>query len=344
MGRVSRKIEQLKFAWYCFQRGNNSQFVHRVKNLDSEFMQVSLETFGEKSDGDILYFIDMKESHSGFFADHNRLLTLLYFADRYGLKPVVEFSSGYCYAEQHPVNGTENPFEYYFKQPGGVSLEELKKHKCVLRSRKENGNAVVPLKEGNGGYARSERYMDEMARITAKYIHLNETLSRQFEREISQLLGDNITLAVHVRGTDFKQNFNGHPAWVSAEEYLKEAKKVFEAGDYEKVFLATDDSEALLLFKKQFKENLLYYEDVVRSDGNDTVMHSKSQRENHHYLLGVEVLRDMYTLASCNGLVAGLSQVSFAARIQKKSGGEDYKDLVVIDKGINSHGSKNCPQ
>lgn len=344
MGRVSRKIEQLKFAWYCFQRGNNAQFVRNVKSLENEFVQVSLEKCGEKPNKDILYFIDMHESHSGFFADHNRLLSLLYFADIYGLKPVVQFSSGYCYAEQHPVNGTENPFEYYFQQPGGISVEEMKKYKCILRSRKENGNAVIPLKGGSGGYARSEEYIDEMARITRKYVHLNDIISRQFDREIGQLLDNKNTLAVHVRGTDFKQNFNGHPISVSAREYLEETQKLFKTGTYERVFLATDDSVALELFEKQFGENLIYYEDVVRSDGNDTVMHSDIQRENHHYLLGVEVLRDMYTLASCDGLVAGLSQVSFAARIQKKSSGKEYKDLVVIDKGINFHGSRNCPQ
>lgn len=342
MGRFSRKVEQIKFAWYCFQKGNDAQFVRNVKNAEMDFSQVSLKKPGNKSDGGMIYFIDMKESHSGFFADHNRLLSLLYFADIYGLKPVVQYSSGYCYAEEHPVNGTENPFEYYFKQPGGISLEEMKEYKCVLCSRKENGNAVISIKGGTGGYDRSERYIDEMARITAKYIHLNEKIGRQFEQEIGDLLKGKNTLAVHVRGTDFKQNFNGHPVQVEISEYLETTKKIFDEGAYERVFLATDDLEALELFKSKFKENLLYYEDVVRSKGIDTVMHSEATRENHHYLLGVEVLRDMYTLASCNGLVAGLSQVSFAARIQKKSSGINYKDLVVIDKGINSHRSKNC--
>lgn len=342
MGRFSRKVEQMKFAWYCFQKGNDAQFVRNVKNAEVDFNKVSLEKFGNKSDESMIYFIDMKESHSGFFADHNRLLSLLYFADIYGLKPVVQYSSGYCYAEKHPVNGTENPFEYYFKQPGGVSLKEMNEYKCVLHSRKENGNAVIPIKGGNGGYARNEQYIDEMARITAKYVCLNDEISRQFKQEIGRLLNGKNTLAVHVRGTDFKQNFNGHPVQVRTEEYLRTAQKIFEEGAYERVFLATDDLEALKLFKNKFKDNLLYYEDVIRSNGVDTVMHSRMQRENHHYLLGIEVLRDMYTLASCNGLVAGLSQVSFAARIQKKSSGVNYKDLVVIDKGINSHRSKNC--
>lgn len=66
MGRFSRKVEQMKFAWYCFQKGNDAQFVRNVKNAEVDFNKVSLEKFGNKSDESMIYFIDMKESHSGF--------------------------------------------------------------------------------------------------------------------------------------------------------------------------------------------------------------------------------------------------------------------------------------
>ena len=49
------------------------------------------------------------------------------------------------------------------------------------------------------------------------------------------------------------------------------------------------------------------------------------------------------TLARCDGLVAGLSQVSIAARIQKSSYEMEYQDMVIIDKGINYHKKLNCP-
>ena len=155
--------------------------------------------------------------------------------------------------------------------------------------------------------------------------------------------GSGRILAVHVRGTDFKQHYNGHPVQVSIEEYCQAAAKLFYDKHYEKVFLATDDLDAVERFQKEFGSRLLFYRDVVRSKGNDTVMHSLSERENHHYLLGVEVLRDVYSMAQCDGLVAGLSQVSYAARIQKKSVGEEYGDLVILDKGINYHQKENCP-
>lgn len=343
MGRIASKVKQLQFAVYCFYKGQDARFVKNVKMLDEVKNLVYIEAYGEIKRNENVFFIDMEESHSGFFADHNRLLAMLYFADKYDLVPVVRYPDGYCYAEDHPVNGTSNPFEYYFEQPGGISLEEVKNCRTVLRSRKENCYLANELNKESNGYARSELYLNEMARITAKYIRLKSNLKCELAQEIEQLLGQNLVLAVHVRGTDFKNNYNGHPIKVKNEEYLQETIKIFEAGNYNKVFLATDDLNALEQFKSYFGEQLLFYKDVIRSSGNDTVMHSVEDRQNHHYRLGVEVLRDMFTLAACNGLVAGLSQVSYAARIQKKSVGEDYRNLMIIDKGINYHRKNNCP-
>lgn len=95
--------------------------------------------------------------------------------------------------------------------------------------------------------------------------------------------------------------------------------------------------------QKIYGDKIVYYKDVLRSNGQETVMNSISNRENHHYMLGLEVLRDMLTLARCDGMVAGLSQVSIAARIQKASYNKEYEDLVIIDKGMNYHGKYNCP-
>lgn len=343
MGRIQNKIEQLKFAVYCFKKGQDGRFVKSVKQLADKNNLVYVETYGDVQNSDTIFFIDMEESHSGFFAEHNRLLAMLYFADKYDMKPVVRYHKGYCYAEKHPVNGTDNPFEYYFEQPAGISLKELKSYKRVFRSRKENSYEVNRLCDDPNGYTRSEEYLNEMARITAGYIRLNSVVKERMDAQIEALLGKEKTLAAHIRGTDFKQNFNGHPVIVGVDEYLEATVRTFNEGSYDKVFLATDDSAAIDKYQKQFGDRLVFYQDVVRSAGNDTVMHSAPCRENHHYLLGYEVLRDMYTLSSCDGLIAGLSQVSYAARIQKKSVGKEYRDLVILDKGLNFHKKNNCP-
>lgn len=85
----------------------------------------------------------------------------------------MEYGDGYSYAEKEPVNGTRNPFEYYFEQPGGVSVEQLKAQQSVIKSRKENAALAGTLNASGNGYDWSEEYLEEMGRISAKYIHLN---------------------------------------------------------------------------------------------------------------------------------------------------------------------------
>lgn len=336
--------DEIQFLKHCFKHRKEKRFVKNVMEVSNDSTLVNMEEMGGNKENGFIYHIKMEPSYSGFFADHNRLLSLLYYADYYGMKPVVEYTEKYSYYEDHPVNGSRNPFEYYFVQPTELQVKDLAQYKGVLRSRKENAALAGKLNKipAAGGYGMTEEYICALAKISKKYITLNTTVSSYMEREISELLKNRNVLGVHVRGTDFKKNYNGHPVCITPKEYLQASQGLMATGRYEGVFLATDDKKTVEQFQMAFGDKLVYYKDVVRSDGDETVMKSQSQRENHHYLLGLEVLRDMLTLAACDGLAAGLSQVSYSARIQKKSMGQEYRDLVVLNKGINQH-RENCP-
>lgn len=342
--KIKKTGERISFAGYCYPHGDDERFVGNVKMIGKIPELVTLERFDGNGDNLPIYHIYMEESHSGFFADHNRLLAYLYFADYYHLAPVVEYTDKYCYAEEKAVNGTTNPFEYYFEQPVGIGLEDMKGAGVAIRSRKENVSLANSLSDKQEGYTKSEKFLKKMGEISAKYIRLRPEVETYIRDGIHLIFQEKRVLGVHVRGTDFRRNYNGHPIAVTTAEYLDEVKKIMEEKKYEAVFIATDDSSAILMFEDVFKDKLLYYKDVIRSEGNETVMKSENSRENHHYKLGLEVLRDMYTLAACDGLVAGLSQVSYAARIQKISYGKKYEDLRILDKGINYHKAMNCPK
>ena len=348
MQRIIRKVKsiqkKLEFAKYCYSYGDDQRFVQDVKAIGKLPEAVFLEKGTGERKTEIFYHIYMEESKSGFFADHNKLLEYLFFADYYQLVPVVEYTDRYCYAEDHPVNGTTNPFEYFFDQPAGIGLDEMKSSAAIIHSRKDNIMLAKQLNPKRDGYSKSDQYLKEMGRISKDYIHLKPQVKRWIEGEQRDKLSlhKETVLGVHVRGTDFKRNYNGHPIAISLDEYAHETEILMNTGKYAKIFLATDDENAIELFERRFSGQLEFYKDVVRSKGKETVMKSESFRENHHYKLGLEVLRDMYTLASCDGLIAGLSQVSFAARIQKISMGKQYSDMKILDRGLNFHRAQNC--
>lgn len=341
--KIGKLKRRLRFSYECFFKGDDEWFVSQVKKIGKEKNIVGISR-GKKGEERILYHIFVPASYAGFFANYGKVLAYLYFADQYNLTPVIEFSKQNMYAESHPVNGSENPFEYYFRQPCGISLKEMKSYGTILESRRENSWLANELDDRSINYVRSDQFIQEMGRIVQKYIRLNPSVEEQIFADKKELLNGKKTLGVHVRGTDFKQNYNGHPVCVKVQEYLEQAIELVEHNKYEQIFLATDDYSAVRLFTDTFGDRLKVYSDVIRSDGNITVMKSESERENHHYLLGMEVLRDMMTLADCDGLLAGLSQVSYAVRFQKISYGKQFEDLKILNKGINEHTNRNCPK
>lgn len=341
--KLNKLKKQIEFVRFCMSHGYDEWFTGEVKKLGVAKNRVEVVTYGEEQDK-VLYHIYIPKTYSGFFANYNRVLAYLYFSDQHHLTPVVEYDRETMYAEENPVNGSSNPFEYYFDQPGGVSLDEMKKSGTVLAALRENSWLVNELEEVSVNYVHSERFVSEMGRIVKSYIRLNEPVKRYLMQQKAQLLGEKSVLGVHVRGTDFKQNYNGHPVFIPVEEFLQQAVKMMDQGKYDRIFLATDDLNAVEQFQAVFGEKLVYYDDVIRSNGEVTVMKSDLSRKNHHYLLGLEVLRDMMTLADCDGFLAGLSQVSYAVRFQKESYGRKFRDLEILYKGTNEHTNRNCPK
>ena len=101
--------------------------------------------------------------------------------------------------------------------------------------------------------------------------------------------------------------------------------------------MASDDATVIELFKRTFGEDLLFYEDTYRSTDGSAIHYNNEQvnRNLHKYLLGLEIIRDYYTLGYCDGLITGNSNVSICARIVKYSTDKQFDNLVIIDKGIN---------
>ena len=149
-------------------------------------------------------------------------------------------------------------------------------------------------------YVLDEDTIPMLAALYKKYFVLSNDTKTYIIENVRKMKLHYRLIGVHVRATDYTCGFNGHPKFVTPEEYLAEAKRIFLTGRYDKIFLATDDFSVIDLFKYTFKENLVFYQDTLRSDGVIGVHQKDDSRELHHYKLGLEVLRDVYMLANCD--------------------------------------------
>ena len=122
---------------------------------------------------------------------------------------------------------------------------------------------------------------------------------------------------------------------VTVEDFFSAIDEVLgKEGGFDHIFLATDDNTRLEAFKARYGERLSYYEDVHRGEGTRLAILDALDRENTHYLDGLEALRDMYTLAACDGLIAGLSQISISARIRRLADHGPFEYMKILDKGL----------
>lgn len=328
-----RKSEKLVFWNRCRLHSGKADFREMVLQGYHNPDFLHLHHLGDEYKGCIIYCIDETGNGIGFFAELGMTLIKLYFADERGFIPYVRWGKGYVYYEPDGIRGEKNAFLHYFKP---VSEVQTIDHAChVLYQAPWHCNQVKALYHAVS-YDVSEDYIDAMASMLKKYIRYNDETQHYLENQYRSLLGDRKTLAVHYRGTDFNKGYNNHPIPVQVEQEIEKVRELLCKKDYEQIFLATDENAVVERFKQEFGDQVRVYEDTFRDDGSgESIAFSQSDRADHHFKLGLEVLRDQYTLTHCAGIVCGYSNITFLARVMRKAWfTEEWEDYCLINNGL----------
>lgn len=329
---------KIHYIGKCIRHFNDETFINKVLFADKDPYSVEFKELGEENPDKIFFLIPNLVCLDGFCAELRNTLKLLAYADRYGFTPYVYYGKDYLYTEKNALNGTDNPFEYYFEQTSCISYESVMRSSNVILAEAKHAQ-MIDLACGikPHSYEMNEKNANRLGEIYKKYIRINPFSMQKINADYRELLGENWrVLGIHHRGTDYKKTYKYHPKYVTVEEKIAEIEQVQEK--YDIIFLATDDREAIEVFQKRFGSKVRYYRDVYRGEGSTSVAFSNDGRANHKYLLGLEVLRDVYTLAQCEGLIAGISQVAYCARIMKKAWGAEFSYFKIIDKGLYANG------
>ena len=298
----------------------------------------------QNSDDDrIAYYISCGEEGkvlSGFFAILRWQLGQINYARHLGFIPIVVWGDQVVYYDKGMDVFTKNVFEYYFEPVSDLNLDELTSCGSIIKGRNMHANYYLKYADSPHSYLISDEEIEQLALLYKQYIHLNEKTETYLTEELKLLPKNKKTLGVHIRGTDFKYNYNNHPIAVSPNRFVDEVKELLSTGKYDSLFLATDDENVLSIFLDNFEDRLLYFHDSLRSKDNMSPHRMEVSRAFHHYRLGLEVLRDAYALANCSAFVGGLSQVAFAARYINLALDKKFEDVIIINDGINTSGSR----
>lgn len=335
-----KKNDLMRYSVVCLKMCRDRQFRNKLISLYDTPDVLLFRHMGEENTTENIYMIYCDNPTRGFFSLFNLVLDGLQFADYYHMTPVVEWGPSTLFHEEGGIDGIQNSFEYYFKQPGGISVASARASQNVVFYEYVHRKLSIPHFNITVGGSltdaqETEAYLAKRAEIIRKYIRFSDHVKCYLEDAAEMLVHGQVTLGVHVRGTDMHAGYNGHAKVVLPGDYLTAAKKAFSSGKFDKIFLATDEASVITLFEQEFGDRLIYFKDTLRSEDGQALHFSSSMRAHHQYQLGLEVLRDMYTLSICDGLIASISNVSLAARMMKKSYRKEYTHVEILSNGIN---------
>lgn len=332
--KQNKMIEILKTFNRCRIHCKEEEFRRFVLEGYHSAKCLEINSYGNEYRGHVVYRIEAFGRSVGFFAEFLYALMRLHFAADRGFTPYINWGEDFLYYEAGGIDNEHNAFLYYFEPVSEVTGFDSAAY--VLMAE-EHHIADVMNHLNSYGYTISDEYMTALSNMTERYIRYNDKTKSFLENGYRELIGDKKALAVHFRGTDYRRQYNNHPVFITIEQEIEKVRNIFNEKDYEVIFLATDEQNAVELFRHEFGEKLKVFEDTWRADdGDESVAFSHSNRKNHHYLLGLEVLRDQYMLTRCEGLVCGISNLTLSARIMRKAWyDKDYEDLVILDSGLN---------
>jgi len=232
------------------------------------------------------------------------------YAKEKGYIPVVDLQNYKTQYFKDERQGKDNVWEYFFPQPGGISLSDISDDDTILlgsaelsvKSHRapnpyeipENKNAVVPTE-------RLEAFRDMLV------------FSPQFEQylktKFDQLIGeDSEYIGILARGTDYTNlKPHGHCRQPSPLELIRKTREQLNrTPTIKKIYLATEDLTIYKLFKQEFGDMLITNDQYrFTTNQNQYIADLKNERPNHSYELAKSYLTSLYILSRCSHFIAG---------------------------------------
>ena len=278
------------------------------------------------------YYIGARHN---LMANYFYVLSHLAHAQENGLSAVVDQLYYPVYISQKmPVNGSYNPWEYFWEQPYGNTLEEIYRSKHVLLSKQSWYG------EWDMGYD-VEKYTDKD--LVARYHELSDLVplnkqTKWYCDEVSEGLfsGKDKVLGVSVRiGGHSKEAFSqgpGHPRQPSAEEMVEIVENRLVEWNMDKVFLASDSDYAVEKFKEMFGQDCIVMSRMRSPVGYDQKRDMLKPMYASENIIQTtkDYIAEMEMLSRCDGL---LGTVSSGLRYAVVRNNVKYDKIEILDFG-----------
>jgi len=279
---------------------------------------------------DKTFFVIRYRYGGGLFGLINYFIPRIEYAVKNGYIPVIDMKN--CRNMYLPDEQFKkvNAWEFFFEQPCGMSLLDVERSANVVLS---SGGHELTTQEGKYNIFSDSDAVNRWRKLFLEYIIPNKTTSDYvsdcYKRTIPS--GSRV-LGVLCRGTDYLTNRpKNHPIQPDPDSVIRDCQELMRKGNFDKIFLATEDDSIYVRFSAIFGTKLLTTTAMRYGDiGSKYLPEVNSDRSNDHYLRGLEYFTTISILSRCNALVCGRTGGSIAAGYM----GNDFEFVYCYDLGV----------
>ncbi|MDJ0677683.1 MAG: TIGR03032 family protein [Calothrix sp. MO_167.B42] len=251
-----------------------------------------------------------KHDDGGFFSNFNKVVQLL---------GIYSKSKNYDYQVDWRFNGDEDSFRYsdvVGENAWNLFFEDLPFDENYQYSEKivqnQYLNYSITHVYAHDLYLNKNFYeiRRQYHHIYQQYIKIKPDILEEVDNFFATYMAGSLCLGVHKRHwlhqvEDFSKTA------VSVNDYIQVIQELLSQSGAEKIFLATDEEEAVVEMKKAFGNRVICRSDITRASADESQeMHR--QAKNSGSRLGREVLIDALLLSKCDLMLHGVSNISTA--------------------------------
>lgn len=277
------------------------------------------------------YLVIKRESSSplGLFAYYITNLAWVEYALRKKFIPVIDMQNFPNTYHKEKEVGSVNTWEYFFKQPAGVGIEE------ALKSGKARYVwQDIPDFHPNESldFFLNAELVDYYRKVAKTYLPFQDDVREKLEQAEREIIGEEKgrVLGVLARGTDYtslKPYY--HPVQPSIEEFIEKINLYRTKYDCKRIYVATEDAAILNRLSEEYGKDLLYT-NQKRVQTTDTFLnYNKEFNQVEPRKKGMDYLISIYLLSRCTGLIAGRTSGTVGAVLLS----EGYEFQHIFSKG-----------
>ena len=231
----------------------------------------------------------------------------------------------------------EDVWSMFFDQISDYDLKEVYNSQHVILDQNSNLNLNPYMTEFVFSNKRAElNYGDDFGYNEAVRTHVEETLAKVFPADAKRVL------AVIVRGTDYNaQSVSKYvPHGLTAEATLAKAIDYVREGNFDHVYLCTEDQAYLDLFRKSELADKLIYVDQTRIDYQQEENQEKllieifGREQSNPYTRTLDYIAVLEGLTRCQALLANVTCGAVTYALGRGTNYE-FADVGKIQDGLN---------